>query len=255
MIDKHKQDLLDQYEDAAFALLMDEYAEKEGELLLKEYEEALAAGEVSDVPAELDQKCRMAIQKHYSKRHIRSVTQRVCRWGCRAAIFVVAILGISLTTILSVDAWRVPFLNYILKDEEHASVIIFDEPTLPVSMTEDDDILGKLLPDRYSQIAFKNKNGLIYSAYVDDANNYAALTMSKTEGEYYFDSEDATYTKTKLLDYDAVFRIENEYQIIWFDAEKEIAYSFVISGVSESDFWDISNILAESYSYLRLEDL
>ena len=30
MIDKHKQDLLDQYEDAAFALLMDEYAEKEG---------------------------------------------------------------------------------------------------------------------------------------------------------------------------------------------------------------------------------
>lgn len=48
-------------ENTAFRKIFQDYAEAEGKRVLEEYETALAAGDVEEVPAELDAKCRAII--------------------------------------------------------------------------------------------------------------------------------------------------------------------------------------------------
>lgn len=68
MSENKKLELLDQYDDVTFALLMDEYAEEEGARLRKEFEEAQAAGEVFDTSDALDEKCLQMIHRDFAKK-------------------------------------------------------------------------------------------------------------------------------------------------------------------------------------------
>ena len=72
MSTEKKEDLIEQYEDAAFALMMSNYAEQEGNRLLQEFEEAKARGEVPAVPEELDKKCRKLIHKAYQTERVKA---------------------------------------------------------------------------------------------------------------------------------------------------------------------------------------
>ena len=57
MSGENRQQLLENYEDALFALLMDDFAEREGEKLKAE-NERLKQDPAAQPPEELDQKCR-----------------------------------------------------------------------------------------------------------------------------------------------------------------------------------------------------
>lgn len=244
MIDKHRQELLNQYDDAAFALLMDEYAEEEGALLLKEFNEAMASGNVPEIPQNLDRKCRQVIQQNFAKQRNKDNAKKILRLTGKAAVYVFVLLGLSLTTILSVEALRIPFLNYFIQDQDRSSVITFTDQTVPHSNTDNGDPLEGLLPDNYVQADFENNDGMIYSVYTDDNGNFAMFDMSTADGKYFYDSEDATCTNTQLLNFEAIYRNAEDLQMIWIDEEKQIVYSFSATEMTESNFLEICNSLA-----------
>lgn len=64
-----REKLLEQYEDALFSLLMDEFAESEGKAALEE-NERLKADPNFVVPKELQQRCRRTISHYFAKRSI-----------------------------------------------------------------------------------------------------------------------------------------------------------------------------------------
>ena len=64
-----REKLLEQYEDALFSLLMDEFAESEGKAALEE-NERLKADPNFVVPKELQQLCRRTISLYFAKRSI-----------------------------------------------------------------------------------------------------------------------------------------------------------------------------------------
>lgn len=245
MIDKRKQELLDQYDDATFALLMDEYAEEEGANLLAEFENAMAEGDVPEVPDSLDQKCRQIIHQNYAKQRRKQRTKKVLQWTSKAAVVVFVFLGLSLTTVLSVDALRIPFLNYFIQHSDKSSVINFANQSIPTNGAEECDPLVGLLPNSFMQVDFERNDGLIYSVHTDESDNYAMFHMTYGTGDYYFNSEDTEYVQTTLLEYDAFYLKSDRYQIIWINEETEIVYSFAATGITENLFLEISKLLAE----------
>lgn len=66
MSGENRQQLLENYEDALFALLMDDFAEREGEKLKAE-NERLKQDPAAQPSEELDQKCRRIIRAEYAK--------------------------------------------------------------------------------------------------------------------------------------------------------------------------------------------
>lgn len=67
MSDQRKQQLVEQYEDLALSMLMEDYAQAEGERLLREFEEAERNGGLPEMPEELDRKCRNLIETSFAK--------------------------------------------------------------------------------------------------------------------------------------------------------------------------------------------
>ena len=243
--DKKRLDLLDQYDDAAFALLMDEYAEEEGARLRKEFEEAKAAGEVCETPNSLDEKCLRLIRRHSRKKRAARMISNSMKSVCKAAVIAMVILGVFSGLVLSVDALRVPVLNYLVSHTEILSLIQFDEPDRTEQAV---DSVDDLMPDGYSKVYSEVVDGLPSIMYTNNLGGTVLFDATRTEGTYIFDSEDAIVKEIAFLDFPAVYiSKDSRLQLLWFDEDALVTMSCVAEGLEEDDFFSLCTNLANKY--------
>lgn len=242
MGDNHKQELIDHYDDAVFALMMDEYAEDEGARLLQEFEDAISSGAMPEVPASLDQKCRQIIQHEFTKQHRKHYAKQALRMTQKAAVIALVVLGISLSTVLSVDALRVPFLNYILEyNHEYIAVKFTEDETVPKSYA---DLLADVLPESYKEVQRQDLgDGICIAVYQDDSGNVVKYTANPASGEYRSDSQYADYKEIRLKSWDAIIINKDGILLTWFDAEYNMAHSIYTNSYTENDLIKIAEQL------------
>lgn len=116
----------EQYEDALFALLMDEMAQEDGEDLLR-LNEALKQDPHAAVPEAVQHRCEKVIGTAFSRRQFQTTGRRTARWFGR--LLLAAILGILLFSAafaLSEDV-RVATLNIVLEVMDDHTRITFEE--------------------------------------------------------------------------------------------------------------------------------
>lgn len=116
----------EQYEDALFALLMDEMAQEDGEELLR-LNEQLKQDPGAAVPQEAQSRCEKVIGTAFSRRQFRATGRRTARWLGR--LLLAAILGVLLFTAafaVSEDV-RVATLNAVLEVMDDRTRITFEE--------------------------------------------------------------------------------------------------------------------------------
>ena len=116
----------EQYEDALFALLMDEMAQEDGEELLR-LNEQLKQDPGAAVPEAVQRRCEKVIGTAFSRRQFRATGRRTVRWLGR--LLLAAILGVLLFTAafaLSEDV-RVATLNAVLEVMDDRTRITFEE--------------------------------------------------------------------------------------------------------------------------------
>ena len=116
----------EQYEDALFALLMDEMAQEDGEELLR-LNEQLKQDPGAAVPEAVQRRCKRVIGTAFSRRQFRATGRRTARWLGR--LLLAAILGVLLFTAafaLSEDV-RVATLNAVLEVMDDRTRITFEE--------------------------------------------------------------------------------------------------------------------------------
>lgn len=248
MSENKKLELLDQYDDVTFALLMDEYAEEEGARLRKEFEEAQAAGEVSDTSDALDEKCLQMIHRDFAKKRGKDNVRKIIRMTSKVAVAVMVFLGVVTTTIFSVDALRIPILTYLVEHFGQYSAIDFSEQLNGDKQNTSTNPLPDILPEGYSEVIFEENSGLISSMYENEEGKYVLFSMLPAEGEFWFDSEGATYANVILGTYEAILIKEERLQMIWVDEDEKIIYNFVSDGLDETSVWSICEELAEYYS-------
>ena len=88
-----REKLLERYDDAAFALMMDECAENEGAAFLAEFQAAAQAGELPELPEDIDRACRDTIKREYAGRERKVRLKQLRRAAAKAAVAVFAAIG------------------------------------------------------------------------------------------------------------------------------------------------------------------
>ncbi|MCI6151365.1 MAG: DUF4367 domain-containing protein [Flintibacter sp.] len=116
----------EQYEDALFALLMDEMAQEDGKELLR-LNEQLKQDPGAAVPEAVQRRCERVIGTAFSRRQFRSTGRRTARWIGR--LLLAAILGVLLFTAafaVSEDV-RVATLNVLIEVMNDHTKITFED--------------------------------------------------------------------------------------------------------------------------------
>ena len=244
MRDEQKRELLEQYDDAAFALLMDEYAEDEGARLMAEFE---AAQDAPTPPDALDDKCLGMIRREYAKKRRRLAARKFIRYTAKAAVAVLVFIGLMTTVVLSVDALRIPVLNFIVEQYEKYSSLQLDNEAQNTDANTTSDYLSGLLPDDYYITSETDTPMFKIAMYENDLGDLVQFCITQTAGAYNIDTEDAIVSEIVLGDYKALLLEEDGYQAIWYDSVNSIVYNFRATGFTKETFLHLCEQLAELY--------
>ncbi len=240
-----REKLMERYDDAAFALMMDEYAEAEGEAILAEFRAAAEAGELPEMPEELDKACRNTIRREYARRERRVRLRQLRRAAARVAVAVFVVIGILSTLVFSVEALRIPFMRFILEDHgEYSQLIPADNPADNV---DPEDPFVAFLPEEYVKIMDDKDESRLIIAYQcnDDIAKLSGVYHITEAAEIRIDTENAVVS-TIVVKEQECFLVEKEgYQLTWLDMEKNILFSFYVSGFDKETFLNQADIIVE----------
>lgn len=165
-MDQTKQELREQYEDALFALMMEEYAQDEG-TRLRQKEQQLKDDPDFQVPEDLEAKGLQTIRKVCRKKNRKIVWKATRKIVARVAVLVL-VLNIAFgVSFVSVEAFRTTVLNMVLTYcETHTSVRFTDEQTYPNQnhVYTAENFLA-VLPENFT-FAFCESDGVIETAEI-----------------------------------------------------------------------------------------
>lgn len=247
MEDQRKQQLVEQYEDLALALLMDDYANEEGERLLREFEAAQQDGDLPEIPAELDRKCRKLINDAFVHQERRTWLKQIGHFTAKAAVVVLVMLGLSTVTVLSVDAIRTPVLNFLMDHSGRYSTVIYDNRT-PEEIQGENSVISQLennLPKGYRVTSKEVSDSVSRVVCEDDNKSIIYIHAIKTDAGLNVDAEVTEYTEVDFSGYEAVFWEKNGYTLMWLDDKTQVVYTFFADGLDINTFWETAYVLSE----------
>lgn len=241
-----REKLQERYDDAAFALMMDECAEADGEAFLAEFRAAAEAGDLPEIPADMDRRFRDTIKREFAARERKVRFRQFKRAAARVAVAVFAVIGILSTLVMSVDAWRVQLIDKLQTFNRFSAIVNSD--IVETRPSEGDPFLA-FVPHGYESTFFSADEDIVSALYKDEAGNRLNVDISPIYDEYRFDTEDSTVTQIDLAGFEAIFaskiNIENQYVVVWIDNEKGHTYNVSTKGLNEEDFWEFAETIAQ----------
>ena len=236
-----KERLREQYEDALFALIMEEAAEAEGQKALEENRRLRDSGELA-IPDGLRQRCHRAIAKGFAGQELRRVGRGVSRVVTKVAL--VALVGmLLLTTVFAAsEDFRVKTLNLALEIfEDHTEITLTPDESIIASSV--DSVVPQLtagwVPDGFALVEEGENSAMAWKDFQnEEAGTQISITVFNLRtGRMSVDTEDAEMLPVQINGADAFIINDTEdeiIQIIWQeDAASEWLIYVVGKGVSE----------------------
>ena len=122
-----RENLQEQYEDALFALLMDDFAVSEGKSAIEE-NNRLKQDANFDIPADVRRRCLKTISKSCSKASLHHAGKILCRSFSKIAMFTM-ICTLLFTTAFAVSPTiRATTLNFIITIFDDRTEFEFESP-------------------------------------------------------------------------------------------------------------------------------
>lgn len=238
-----REKLMERYDDAAFALMMDECAENEGAAFLAEFQAAAQAGELPELPEDIDRLCRDAIKREYAGRERKVRFRQFKRAAARVAVAVFAVIGLLGTLVMSVEAIRIPLVGFIVEHFERFTTIS-PQDTKEKDVVEDPyEALEDILPIGYEEIIRSGNASVTFALYENENGETVSLDIISAGAEMVVDTEDAGYSEINLSGYSAILLEKNGYSVIWAD-DDSVRYVFYASNLSEKQVIEICGVLA-----------
>ena len=235
-----KERLREQYEDALFALIMEEAAEAEGQKALEENRRLRDSGLA--IPDGLRQRCHRAIAKGFAGQELRRVGRGVSRVVTKVAL--VALVGmLLLTTVFAAsEDFRVKTLNLALEIfEDHTEITLTPDESIIASSV--DSVVPQLtagwVPDGFALVEEGENSAMAWKDFQnEEAGTQISITVFNLRtGRMSVDTEDAEMLPIQINGADAFIINDTEdeiIQIIWQeDAASEWLIYVVGMGVSE----------------------
>mgnify|MGYP002674558806 CR=1 FL=1 len=237
-MNKNEQ-LHEQYEDALFALLMNEVAEANGNELMQKNEELLADPDAA-VPERLSKRCMQVIEKSYRKAQIQNTVKSAVRVLNRVALWILIPVFLFVGVFAASETVRVKTMNLLIRefnigtefrliDEDKNSDEFSSENTM-------DTVLENAVPSDFS-LVFSNSN-TSFMRYLFRNNNGAEIrivlhSLDDANESVIIDTENAKvwYESIGLNDVMLVQK-DNTCQAVWSDNATQMMYT--ISGLDTS---------------------
>ncbi len=241
MSDRERQHFLAEYDEALMELLMQENAEAEGEALWEAFQKAKESEALPEFPKDLDQSCRKMIRSA-SEQQARTVFLKRMGIGMkRAAVFALIFLCLASTAVMSVDAIRIPVMNFFVMNKERYSVIYFGDD-VPQENENDLSLEEQLLqirpPKGYQILTHDSfKDSSTYLVYIDENKTKMNISFYLAKGLIHLDSEDVVEIETKINDFDAIFIKKKGLRIVWYDSQRGGIFDIRADDLSEDEFW------------------
>lgn len=234
---KHSIDkqVYEQYVDAAVALFMEHYAAA----LSEELEQTDSP--VKACPEALDQRCMALIRKTCAKQRRQAFWAGTKKVLHSAAMLVMALLSLSSILFMTVEAFRVPVINYFIEQDDGFWAITgrkADDPVTPTTADafDPDDPLAGLLPEGYALVDVKKgENGKSIATYKNGQGNRVFLWIRPNTSDVTVNSENASASrKCMIAGYDGVYvERDNMTQLVWVDKAENATYMLNADAMDE----------------------
>lgn len=236
-----------QMKDMAVSILLDEYTQLDVAQLLKEYEEAEENGELPDVSDSLDEKCTEMIRREFKKKKHKKLSVQITKVLYRVAAVALMLVGLCTVSILSVEAWRVPALQFVWETFDRRSSVSMEgegsqENRSPETIIEK---LAHSLPEDYVLVQKNLQDGHYQVRYMDHNGAYAELVIATYRHSSYFDTEHAEGTKIQISGREAIVISKNGLRILWLEQDSQLFVDFRANNLSEKSFWNIAKAMMD----------
>lgn len=235
-----------EYKDAILNILLDDYAGLDVAQVLQEFEEKAEAGDLPDVPEDIDQSCRRQIRKIFACERRTQLLRKATKILVKVAVLTLMLIGLSTVTVISVEALRIPVLRFVVESfDRHSTLYIEGETEEQIHTAEEIcRILDKNVPDDYKLVQRSIANdGSLCIMYTGDNSRILSLTVFASQQTIQFDTENVEYIPLLIDDYQAYFVEKNGFSIMWFDDKNQVVYELYATSLSEDCFWKIVHAL------------
>lgn len=232
--------LQDQYEDAVFALLMDQIATIEGQEAIKE-NERLQNDPSAAIPEDLERRCMQTIRRHFAKQKARTAGRFTVKIMKRVAM-AAGIAAILFTTAFAAsETVRVHTLNLMIEVFETNTEFRFSSS--PVKATA--LLKAGWLPEGYTLSDQGSDAVEVWLEYQDNEKRHLTISRWETDGLVAgIDTEDAQVENVQIHDTQAMLvQKNNTLQLLWTTQNDTTFISIVGTEISREEIIHIANEL------------
>lgn len=217
-----RKELLEQYEDAQFALLIDEIVEMQG-AELNEIKQQLKQDPAAAVPPAVRERSMETIRKSYEERDKKQKTRRI-RTMVRT-LLIAAVVAALLLTSVSAD-FRLAAKNFVYELTELAAELMFDFGDS--AETHDGEVIMgyfiPALPDEFELVDSKDNVNSAWRQYESD-KGFVMIKMFTDDGSgitYGTDAENSVPQKERINQFDVlVIDSSNRIQFVLSDKDAQ----------------------------------
>ena len=251
-MDNHRNHVETNFTDAALALLLERSAESDGERLWEEY-----CASDCRMPPVLDNQCRQKICKTIRKNRVHSNTVHLLKRTGQLAASLAIILFLTVSLITSVEAFRIPVLNFILNHSPRATAILFQNSSSSsqTPLEELHGIVKLFVPEGYTlevEHIYRDEYTdpptvtSLFMAFQNTSDDLLTIHISPAEGARSVDTENAVVTQLMLEGQKAIL-IEKfpEFQMLWINETQKLVYHITASSMNRTDFMNYVTLLAK----------
>lgn len=237
----------EQLEEATVAVFMEQYAKVLDAGIDKKLEECAD----EEFPPELEKRCRALIEKEYAKSKSEKRRKGVVRFLQRAAIVVVALLSLSSVLFMTVEAFRLPVMNFFVEktDRYWQMTANSDENTIPATYNLENPLDG-IIYDGFELTSLSGsvESGDLMAKYSDGSQAAITLLAQYSLGNLQVDGENAVVFDEKVAGHDAHLYIEeNTVRLAWLDENVSRAFSVYAVNVTEETVKYIAEAFAQYF--------
>ena len=169
---------------------------------------------------------------------------RIRKAACRAAVIGIALIALSATVVLSVDALRKPALKFVNTQFPNFSVLSAAEqpPEYHPHSDPEEAIQDAPVPEGFVLTHSTIDDSIINAYYYDKASNYIIIDIVCGTALVQYNSEGYESTSISINGQEALFlKKENEFKLIWLDDENNAIYMLGAQNLSKDTFFNIAD--------------
>ena len=233
-----REKLIDNYEDALFAVLMDKVAEEEG-AKLREENQRLQNDPEGVVPEHVDAVARQTIRKAFAGQNRRSAVHVARRVVNAVAMLVLICSAIFVTAYAAFPEVRLRTLNMLIQSSDVASRLTLMQESSTSGHENADRIMlcGYSLPE-WDGFSIIEKNEDKHSAWIkyENAENATIRINISKGGTEYIDTEELTSIEPITVhDYSGtIYEKDNRVTLTWSEPDHGYYITLVCTGLTHN---------------------